>query len=577
MKIRSFLASMLAVAALASCSNENEGPDVNPGDADVAYLSLHVVTPYGTPTRAPGSSEQPATPDENAVNSLYLVTFDAANKIVNPAASKPYATVVATTPNTMTAPDAIKVSAKTANLLLIANPGDDLFAVLENAYTGMTYADLNQAIALAFTENTSRKPETLVDELRTLTGLKNNASPNYKDFTMINVDDLVSAGTIYTVGSDTEAQAKAKAEQNRITVRVERLTSKIQVGINSGGVTVLPAGAKFTQSSADFWTIDVWNSTFFPYAQKHFLTQTHTPSLGFYDKAFYTVDPNYTGNAGLKYNTLVAPSMAPNVTWMGNNTVDYCIENTMEAPEQRFKNATRIIIKGEYWPADVTQTGDWFRYGNKNYDALSDLHDEFDAFVITIDNYNAIEAGGGTLSAAQLNNKAKIQRFFAACEVFYNNVRTQLLATRGSIPSGAVNFKGLTETDLLAVQNGGEVVKDENGCIRWYQNGLNYYYYEMRHDNTTEVTMDNYKYGVVRNNWYVLTLNSVSGPGTPWYPSINPDPDPAHPEYPDPKPDPKDPDNPTPDPEDPIDQEYGYLGISVNVAPWIYWTNGIDL
>ena len=36
------------------------------------------------------------------------------------------------------------------------------------------------------------------------------------------------------------------------------------------------------------------------------------------------------------------------------------------------------------------------------------------------------------------------------------------------------------------------------------------------------------RYGVVRNNWYHLELQSVSGPGTPWIP------------------DPSDPDNPTP-------------------------------
>lgn len=75
----------------------------------------------------------------------------------------------------------------------------------------------------------------------------------------------------------------------------------------------------------------------------------------------------------------------------------------------------------------------------------------------------------------------------------------------------------------------------------------------------TNVLMDFGKYGIVRNNWYSLTLSSVNGAGTPWYPEII-------------KPGPGD-----PDPTDPIDQEAGYLGIEVQLAPWILWTRDIDI
>ena len=67
------------------------------------------------------------------------------------------------------------------------------------------------------------------------------------------------------------------------------------------------------------------------------------------------------------------------------------------------------------------------------------------------------------------------------------------------------------------------------------------------------------KYGVVRNNWYKLTLGLVKGPGTPWFPDID-------------NPGPGD-----PDPDDPIDTSTGYLGITVEVAPWIIWENEIDI
>jgi hypothetical protein len=67
------------------------------------------------------------------------------------------------------------------------------------------------------------------------------------------------------------------------------------------------------------------------------------------------------------------------------------------------------------------------------------------------------------------------------------------------------------------------------------------------------------KYGVVRNNWYNLTLNSVSGPGTPWYPDI------------------VNPGDGDPDPYDPIDEGEGYLGITVSAQPWIIWETGMSI
>ena len=121
------------------------------------------------------------------------------------------------------------------------------------------------------------------------------------------------------------------------------------------------------------------------------------------------------------------------------------------------------------------------------------------------------------------------------------------------------DFASLKEADLAAVSNGGEVLKEgREDIIRWYQDGLCYYYYEIVHDNETLVEQDFGKYGVVRNNWYALTLGSVDGPGTRWYPDID-------------EPGPGD-----PDPEDPIDGS-GYLGITVEVAPWIVWETGIGL
>ena len=57
----------------------------------------------------------------------------------------------------------------------------------------------------------------------------------------------------------------------------------------------------------------------------------------------------------------------------------------------------------------------------------------------------------------------------------------------------------------------------------------------------------------------VFSENGTKGPGTPWFPDID-------------NPGPGD-----PDPDDPIDTSTGYLGITVEVAPWIIWENEIDI
>ena len=64
------------------------------------------------------------------------------------------------------------------------------------------------------------------------------------------------------------------------------------------------------------------------------------------------------------------------------------------------------------------------------------------------------------------------------------------------------------------------------------------------------------KYGVVRNNYYTLTLTKVNGNGTPWYPGGGPE---------------------DPDEEEDIDKKGAYLHIEIKVAPWIYWTTNFEI
>lgn len=59
------------------------------------------------------------------------------------------------------------------------------------------------------------------------------------------------------------------------------------------------------------------------------------------------------------------------------------------------------------------------------------------------------------------------------------------------------------------------------------------------------------RYGVLRNNWYELTVNSVSGPGYPSVPDVKPN---------------------TPD-----DEDDNYIKVSVKILDWAKRSYTVDL
>ena len=102
----------------------------------------------------------------------------------------------------------------------------------------------------------------------------------------------------------------------------------------------------------------------------------------------------------------------------------------------------------------------------------------------------------------------------------------------------------------------------EKAGISTYANGESYYIARIKHfgDDLTpwksgEAYKDNLKYlgryGMLRNNWYVLDVNSVSGPGYPDVPEVKPN---------------------TPD-----DEDDKYINVSVKILDWAKRSQKVDL
>ena len=531
MKLKTIFMSISAIVILAGCNNDDgdySGTEVT--NADAAYISIKTQRA----TRASG--ENPGA-NESDLNSLYLVTFVDNGKVVGiPGTSSYYIKI---SPASVT-PDAVKISASATKLLVIANPGDKLENVIGGINVTSTFSSVNAAIGEVAEDEVTDDIENITKGFTMINSGDDTGLPEGARMTDLLID--ITGKMIKPGEGEDEDDAKEKAEEtdNRVEVKIERLASKVELLVKDK-ITVKPEGSIFI---FDKWTLDVVNTTFYPSAEKTILGVTHSAPNPFYSSNFYTHDPNFTGKVGegLSFAEVDPDTYAPILLtpygWMepsasGALVVAYCLENTMDADEQKYGNATRLVIKGTYYPKEhTTKTGDWFNFAGKNYMNLTDLKNAY--------------------SKADVESNLR-----KVCNKMFDKIKAY--ADKNSLDPGA-NFSALTEDFLKDIPNGGELIKDKKeDVIRWYQNGLCYHYYEIRHDDETTQDMDFGKYGVVRNNWYSLTLGSVNGPGTPWYP------------------DPNNPGPGDPDPEDPIDEAAGYLGITVKTAPWIIWENEIGI
>jgi hypothetical protein len=564
--MKKILLSCAAMAALifSSCSeNGKEGPiDGELGAGATAYFSIKIDNQSRGGLRASG--ELAGSAAENEIQTLYLFTFKegAAGGLVNipnatGSGSSPYTVIE---PATTTLPHVIapfKVSADAKRLLVIANPGTKLLAAIENLAAGSLPEDLyKSAITAAQTgEIRGTFGFTMINK-GTEDGTNSITSPLFN----------ISAAVIPVSETMTEDQAKAAAEIARVTVGIERLASKLLLKTTTPIAAPTRPGAAGTDAFAfSNWTIDNVNTTFFPFAVKDMLSVTHNQAAD-YASNFYTHDPNFDTEVGtgLISNRVDATTLQPNFFWenyygwktkssatetTADNEIAYVIENTMAATSQKFGNATRVVIKGVYTPNGFTEGADWFAYANTFYKDIETV----------VAAYKAVIEDTPTGTA-----------FTRACDGFLAVIRTK----DAGLPA---NFADLTNTifnnsaALTALAGtGGELVKygnqpatqgvpPTNPVLRWFDNGVCHYYYEVRHDNETDVQNAFGKYGMVRNNWYNLTLRSVTGPGTPWYPDVQ------FPGGDDPK------------PEDDIDKSTGYVAVTVEVAKWIFWDNIMDL
>lgn len=368
------------------------------------------------------------------------------------------------------------------------------------------------------------------------------------------------------------AEANDPTKDCAATVYVERGVAKMTVA-NPGTKTVKDkATSTDTQSKVTFsnWALDITNKKTYAVHNIDGLN-TDFPDIwttarftGTNNRVYWGTDPNYN-LAGLntadeandtkregEFNFITATSDI-------NKAFDkpvYCLENTFNLANMYQGQTTRVIFKATYTPKDA------------DGDSLA----EKDGTFYTIGNMTTI------LKEADLKKAvdAAATSVLTGCTVDYTRLTTEegshvitledIKDADGVTLVADKDYGGTTGKDIVAAINdklGLKAGRSEAMVgINTYLNGVTYYIARVKHfgsltpwNSGESYGTDNVKYlgryGMLRNNWYELTVGNVYGPGYPGVPPV--------------------------DPTLPDDENEKYLSVSVKILSWAKRSDIVDL
>lgn len=595
MKIKHYFGLAVIAAMTASCSSNEDlgtaGPGTGTNEAGVGYATFTINLPTTSGTRAAGDPEfKPGDDNEYKVNDATLVIFEKGTETsennfkfveavplgnLEPWKKDNESTNGITTEATITAElNSAKVDEKGGQyyaLVILNNKVGTENKVTIPSATTETYGTWNVADkvnAENLVNNTNgfymaNAPEftTKGVEPTTLVPIKGiyrtKEEAQSKPGTTVHVERglaKVTVGSSTTKGSkdyfaadgDDATGKNYSSDKVQITKWALDVTNKhsFPVHVTSG----LKDGTKSTDQTVPAYT-DIWeNEAGTTAATNRFVSQLSAP--GAFNRVYWGIDPNYSKDltdkdACEKEFTLVKAD-ASDAAWKTSKEPLYCLENTFDIDHMKQGQTTRVVFEAKYSPKDFIANETFYKIGN-NTTILKE------AELKTV-----------------VNNAAT--SVLPGCEVDYD----ANLKNKGSHVITLADIKDATGTPLVADtkyngKKGTDIVDEINAKlglkagvgINTYLNGVTYYIARIKHfgDDLTpwkagDATYgDNQKwlgrYGVLRNNWYDLTINSISGPGYPDVPEVKP--------------------------TDPDDENTKYINVSVKILDWAKRSQKVDL
>lgn len=357
---------------------------------------------------------------------------------------------------------------------------------------------------------------------------------------------------------------------------VAKVTAKVGTGTGISGNTVNVKGSTTDAVEFNKWALDVTNKKTFPVQNIStldekiwdFAKNTVNYTVGKQNRLFWAIDPNYnngdlnldddTGNNARdeNFNKVIAANITNDM-----GTSDYCLENTFNLTNQKQGQTTRVVFKATYKVNNAAAT--FHKIGNNREIMSSEtLAGKIKAAAQEI--YYATGATGEiVVSLGSISTTASAKHMVAVenIKVKVGETETQLAAaTEYGVPD-----KKLTGTQIVKAVNDNLGLTTDAG-ISTYPDGATYYIARIKHFGDTytpwksgdpaygpDKNNDKWlgRYGVLRNNWYELQVNSVSGPGYPTIPPVKPS---------------------TPD-----DESENYISCTIKILDWAKRVQDIDL
>lgn len=571
MRIKHFFGLAVIAAMTASCSSNNDlvngGNGSGENESGASYASFSINLPTTSGTRADGDPTfEDGNTDEYKVNDATLLIFKkGATEAEGDYTFVESAELGSMAPWQKPNPDETGVTthAKITAKLESVNKTDKNFAlVLLNNGTGTNVKVAMPSVGEKFSAWNAKTTENFA---KPENGFYMANAPLFKDN---NVTTLVPIESTKIYPTEEEA-----AKNPATDIYVERGLAKVTLGTGTTEEkTVNSSTYQDDKVTISKWALDVTNikafpihnvdglTTDYPEIWKNDATATAAPSTQrFVDnskaiakRVYWGKDPNYDNKDLRKTDAAGKTARETDFNYVKNADVTvepskplYCLENTFNLDNMMQGQTTRVVFKAKYTPKDFNDGDTFYKIGkNTAIWSKDNLETEIKTAVASV-------FPGVKTDKISVNLDAEENKITAAGTHYItkDNITVTGVETITDENIKAINTQlGLKETDKVGIST--------------YAGGESYYVARIKHfgDELTPWSSGGYgsdnlsflgRYGMLRNNWYELTVSSVSGPGYPSVPEVKPN---------------------TPD-----DEDDKYISVSVKILKWAKRSQDVKL
>lgn len=469
MKLQKLIAGFMLIGLFAACNNDTfvEEPEVIFPEGGDSFMAVNIVTPK-TSTRGFEDGEKAESAVKNAVFFFFKSDGSSAFPAITPnltfTDSGTSSDNVTSISNVVIVFDSKEGKAIPNSMVAILNPTADIASLISPSLS-----DLSAKIPTDYLNGVSGDGSAFIMSNSTYMGDNKaiiNATP-------------IKANNIFTKQEDA-TKAPVNVYVERLAAKVKVDAAKINAPIEVGTISLDGQSVKVKLSNAK-WDIVTTNPS-------SFLLKQIDPAWTF-DPTFVWNDPT---NFRSYWANTVRPAQYVNKSFTNIQSVShpytYCLENTDNA------NTTKLLVSGilTYENGTVLDLMEW--------GGLKFTPDGMKTQIANMVSYYTRTGSGvaGDQYVYTLINKNNITFTSTGASKQYHVVANITDGTYYTL-SGNVGTpvdKSVINTALVNLGN-----------IKYWNGGRNYYFTDINHSNNQP--------GIVRNHVYKLTVNSVTGLGTP--------------------------------------------------------------